>query len=200
MAFELPELPYPLDALQPAMSERTLEYHHGKHHAGYVEKLNDAIAGSAYEKSSLEEVIRASFSNKDTRVFNNAAQHWNHSFFWHSMSPHGGKRSRSISQILESEFGSYEKFRDEFVEKGASQFGSGWVWLIQKSDGLEVVSTGNADLPLVRGHRALLACDVWEHAYYLDFQNQRKKYLTSFLDHLSNWEFVEWKLNHSEAA
>ena len=194
MAFELPELPYARDALAPTISEDTLNYHYGKHHQAYVNKLNDGIEGTEFEGMSLEEIIKKS----DGGLFNNAAQVWNHTFYWHSMTPNGGgKPTGKIAELIDRDFGSYDKFVEAFKNKGGSQFGSGWAWLVQKEDGtLDVINTANAHTPVEdESLTPLLTMDVWEHAYYLDYQNARPSYMNSFLDKLVNWDFAEKNLN-----
>jgi superoxide dismutase, Fe-Mn family len=192
MAFELPALPYPKTALQPHMSEKTLEFHHDKHHKAYVDTANKLVSGSALEGKSLEEVIRATAKDDSKAgIFNNAAQIWNHNFFWVSMKPNGGgKPSGEVAQAIDKAFGGYDKFRTAFKEACVTQFGSGWGWLVHEKDQLKVVKTPNAVNPLSLGSVALLTCDVWEHAYYLDFQNRRPDFVETFLDHLVNWDHV----------
>jgi Fe-Mn family superoxide dismutase len=201
MAFELPPLPYPNNALEPHMSAKTLEFHHGKHHKTYVDNANKLVQGTPFEGKPLEEVIRATAKDDSkTTIFNNTAQIWNHNFFWRSMKPNGGgKPSGDLAQALDKSFGGYDKFRKEFSEACVTQFGSGWGWLIRDRDQLKVVKTPNAVNPLSQGQVALLTCDVWEHAYYLDFQNRRPDFVATFLDHLVNWEHVAEVL-HREAA
>jgi superoxide dismutase, Fe-Mn family len=191
MAFELPELPYDKNALAPHISEETLEYHYGKHHQAYVNKLNDLLPGSQFEKSSLEDIIMQA----DGGIFNNAAQIWNHTFYWHSMSPKGGNSpSSALTKELEKAFGSVDTFKENFTEAGMTQFGSGWAWLVKNNDGkLEVVKTLNANNPMTDGKTPLLTCDVWEHAYYIDTRNDRGKYINNFWN-VVNWEFVEKNL------
>jgi superoxide dismutase, Fe-Mn family len=201
MAFELPPLPFPKNALEPHMSEKTLEFHHGKHHKAYVDTANKLIQGSPLEGKPLEQVIRtiAKDESKAT-LFNNTAQIWNHNFFWQSLKPKGGgKPAGEVAQAIEKSFGSYDNFRKEFTEACVTQFGSGWGWLIRDRDRLKVIKTPNAVNPLSLGQTALLTCDVWEHAYYLDFQNRRPDFVATFLDHLVNWEHVAKQL-HAEAA
>ena len=195
MAFTLPDLPYAQDALAPHISGETLSFHHGKHHKAYVDKANDAIKGTDYEGLSLEEVIKKSWSEKNMGVFNNAAQIWNHTFYWHSMAPNGGgKPSSAIAEAIDASFGSYDKFVEEFKAAGAGQFGSGWAWLVKNGDKLEVRKTLNAENPITDGATPLLTMDVWEHAYYLDYQNRRPDYISTFLDELVNWDFVNQNL------
>jgi len=191
MSIELPDLPYAADALEPHISARTFEFHHGKHHKAYVDKLNAAIGGTAYEGKSLEEIIAAASEASDAGVFNNAAQTWNHTFLWHSMSPNGGGEPSSVlATAINAKFGSYAGFRDAFKQAAMGQFGSGWAWLVKTGDGVDIVTTGNADTPLVGGPKPLLTLDVWEHAYYLDYQNKRDAYVDVFLDELANWDFA----------
>ena len=190
MAFTLPKLPYDYDALAPHMSAQTLKFHHDKHHKTYVEKLNKAIEGTAYAQLSLGEIIQNSWK-RDKEVFNNAAQHWNHAFFWHCLAPKGGGEPQGeLKRRIEKDFGTIAAFRKEFAEKAAKQFGSGWAWLVLDGDTLRVETTGNAELPMLNGQQAILTCDVWEHAYYLDYQNERPKFIDAFLSELANWEFA----------
>ncbi len=191
MFIELTELPYSIDALEPHVSAKTLEFHHGKHHKAYVDKLNTAIAGTAYEGKPLDAIIVAAHDGSDTSVFNNAAQAWNHTFLWHSMSPNGGgKPTGPLADAITQRFGDLAGFRAEFKTAAMQQFGSGWAWLVRRPDGLNIVSTGNADTPLIHGATPLLTLDVWEHAYYLDYQNSRDAYIDAFLRELINWEFA----------
>jgi Fe-Mn family superoxide dismutase len=192
MAHQLPELPYGLDALEPHISRQTLEFHHGKHHAAYVTNLNKAIEGSDLEGKSLEEVILAVAGDAGKAgVFNNAAQVWNHSFYWQCMKPGGGGApTGSLAERIAADFGSFDAFKEQFKTAGATQFGSGWAWLVLDGGTLKITKTANADLPLAHGQKALLTMDVWEHAYYLDYQNRRPDYMTTFLDKLVNWDFV----------
>jgi Fe-Mn family superoxide dismutase len=191
MSFTLPDLPYSADALEPHISAQTFGYHHGKHHKAYVDKLNAAVAGTDYENQSLEAVIHAAHDAGDTGVFNNAAQAWNHTFLWHSMAPNGGgEPSGPLADAISERFGDLGGFRDAFKAAAMAQFGSGWAWLVRTGDGLEIVTTGNADSPLTSGLTPILTLDVWEHAYYLDFQNRRDAYIDAFLDSLVNWEFA----------
>ena len=195
MAITLPPLPYAKDALAPAISANTLEFHHGKHHAAYVNNLNNLAKGKPYETMSLEDIIHASWENKDAGVFNNAAQVWNHTFYWNSMSPGGGgKPTGDIASMIDRDFGSFEKFAEEFKNAGATQFGSGWAWLVLDGGKLKVMKTPNAELPLTSGKTALVTMDVWEHAYYLDYQNRRPDYIGTFLDKLVNWDYASKNL------
>lgn len=190
--FTLPPLPYPKNALEPYISERTLTYHYGKHHKAYVKKLNKLVKEKNIPHGTLEEVIKLSAHDPSlSSVFNNAAQAWNHTFYWSSMAPRGGgKPTGPIAQLIKKSFGTYENFYKQFHEAGTNLFGSGWVWLVLDHDkNLKIVTTADADLPLIYGQKPMLVCDVWEHAYYLDYQNRRKDYVKVFLDHLVNWEF-----------
>jgi Fe-Mn family superoxide dismutase len=192
MAHQLPELPYGLDALEPHISRSTLEFHHGKHHAAYVTNLNKLIEGGELEGKSLEEVIlEVAGDASKAGVFNNAAQVWNHSFYWQCMKPGGGGApTGALAEKIAADFGSFEAFVEQFKTAGATQFGSGWAWLVLDGGTLKVTKTANADLPLAHGQKALLTMDVWEHAYYLDYQNRRPDYMTTYLDKLVNWDFV----------
>jgi Fe-Mn family superoxide dismutase len=187
MAFELPPLPYALDALAPHISQETLEYHYGKHHQTYVTNLNNLVAGTDLEGKTLEEVILAA----EGGVFNNAAQVWNHTFYWSSLKPGGGGAPEGdIAEKINSAFGSYDGFTEEFAKAATTQFGSGWAWLIDEGGKLAITQTSNADLPLKHSQKALLTIDVWEHAYYIDYRNARPKYIETYLDSLLNWDFV----------
>lgn len=187
MAFELPPLPYAQDALEPHCSAKTLSFHHGKHHQAYVSKTNELIAGTDNASKSLEEIIKSSSGT----LFNQATQVWNHTFFWNCMKPGGGgKPSGALAGAIDKAFGSFDKFKEEFKAKGVGQFGSGWVWLVKDGGELKILGTGNADTPMAKGQTAILTCDVWEHAYYLDYQNRRPDFLQAFLDHLANWDFA----------
>ena len=192
MAHQLPALPYSLDALEPHISRNTLEFHHGKHHAAYVTNLNNLVAGTDLEDKSLEDTILAVAGDASKAgVFNNAAQVWNHTFYWQGMTPAGGGApSGDLAAKIDAAFGGYDAFKEQFKTAGATQFGSGWAWLVLDNGSLKITKTGNADLPLAHGQKALLTMDVWEHAYYLDYQNRRPDYITTFLDKLVNWEFV----------
>jgi Fe-Mn family superoxide dismutase len=192
MAFELPPLPYPKDALEPHMSTKTLEFHHDKHHQAYVTALNNLVKDSPLAQKPLEDVIRATAKDESKAgIFNNAAQVWNHTFFWHCMRPNGGgKPSGEVAQAIEKSFGGFDKFKDEFKNACVTQFGSGWGWLVRDGSALKITKTPNAVNPLSQGQTALLTCDVWEHAYYLDYQNRRPDFVQTFLDHLVNWDHV----------
>lgn len=192
MAIVLPKLPYGMDALEPVISARTLEFHHGKHHNAYVTNGNKLITGTKYENMTVEQIVAASAGDAGaTGIFNNVAQTWNHSFYWQCMKANGGgKPPSALLKKIETDFGGFEAFIDEFKQAGATQFGSGWAWLVEDAGKLKVTKTANADTPIAHKQRPLLTVDVWEHAYYLDFQNRRPDYLTAFFDKLVNWEFV----------
>jgi superoxide dismutase, Fe-Mn family len=185
--FELPELPYAKGALAPHISEETLEFHYGKHHQGYMTKLKDALTGKPDAEKSLEDIIMSA----EGGLFNNAAQVWNHTFYWKSMKANGGgEPTGALADAITRDFGSYAQFKEAFTAAANGQFGSGWAWLVVDGGKLKVVSTGNADLPMKHGQKALLTCDVWEHAYYVDYRNARPKYVETFLNHLVNWDFA----------
>lgn len=189
MAISLPPLPYDRNALAPHISENTLNYHYGKHHQAYVDKTNAAIKGGPLDSASLEEII-ISANGSDQGLFNNAAQVWNHTFYWNSMKPGGGGNpTGAVGDAINKAFGDTKGFRDAFAAKAAAQFGSGWAWLIAKDGSLDIIGTANAETPLTDpSATALVTIDVWEHAYYLDFQNARPGYIDTFLDHLVNWD------------
>ena len=196
--FELPPLPYAEDALAPVISAGTIGFHYGKHHRGYLDNLNGLVRGTPYERMRLEEVIRASSSPGQAAVFNNAAQVWNHTFYWDGMKAGGGgKPAGEIGRRIDRDFGSYENFRKEFLAAALGQFGSGWAWLVADGRALKVVKTPNAENPIPKELRPLLTVDVWEHAYYLDYQNRRKDFVEATLDRLVNWAFVEKNLGAS---
>jgi len=192
MTHKLPELPYPMDALEPHISSETLVYHHGKHHAKYVATLNDLIAGTEFENMPLESIIKSASGP----VFNNAAQAWNHAFYWNSLSPEGGgKPAGALAGAIDAQFGSFEAFRKEFTRVAMQLFGSGWCWLVKNKDGsLLIESTHNAGTPLTHNQEPLLTCDVWEHAYYIDYRNARAKYIDAFWS-LANWRFAAEKFS-----
>ncbi len=185
MAFELPTLPYSTDALMPHMSPETFQYHYGKHHKTYVDNLNKLVPGTEFEKMTLEEIVTKSSGP----MFNNAAQIWNHTFFWHCLSPSGGgEPTGALADAIKRDFGSVQAFKEKFTDTALKTFGSGWAWLVKNKAGkLEVISTSNAGCPVTDGHIPLLTADVWEHAYYVDYRNDRAKYLSSF------WNIVNWK-------
>ena len=196
MAIVLPALPFEANGLEPYITANTLSFHHGKHHQTYVTNLNNLIEGSDLADASLEEIILAS-ANKPEKVgiFNNAAQVWNHTFYWNSMKPNGGGTpSGAIAAKINEDFGSFEAFVDAFKNAGLTQFGSGWAWLVLEEGKLKITKTANADTPMAHGQKALLTVDVWEHAYYLDYQNKRADYLDIFLKHLVNWDFANANL------
>ena len=191
MSFTLPELPYAYDALQPYMSRETLEFHHDKHHAAYVNTGNNLLKGTEFEGKSVEEVVKGSYG-KNQALFNNAGQHYNHIHFWQWMKPNGGgaipgRLEKQIAQDL----GGVDKFKEDFVQAGVTQFGSGWCWLAVKDGKLAIMKTPNGENPLVHGAQPILGCDVWEHSYYIDYRNRRPDYIKAFLDNLVNWEHVE---------
>ncbi len=187
MSFELPVLPYGKSALEPYISAETIEYHYGKHHQTYVTNLNNLIKGTQFENKSLEEIVRSS----DGGIFNNAAQVWNHTFYWHCLSPNaGGEPSGVIAEAINASFGSFAEFKQQFNDAAAKNFGSGWTWLVKKADGkLAIINTSNASTPLTTTDKPLLTIDVWEHAYYIDCRNARVKYIDNFWS-LVNWKFV----------
>jgi len=192
MSIALPQLPYAKSALEPHVSARTLDYHYGKHHSAYVDKLNAAIDGTDYAGLELKVIIRKAEKSGDTGIFNNAAQTWNHTFLWHSMSPQGGgEPGGALKEAIIESFGGVEAFRSQFSAAAVGQFGSGWAWLVKESSGeLKITSTANADTPVTSDATPLLTLDVWEHAYYLDYQNARPGYIKAFLEHLVNWKFA----------
>jgi Fe-Mn family superoxide dismutase len=188
MAIELPPLPYADDALAPHISEQTISFHYGKHHAAYVNNLNGLIDGTDLADVSLEEIVRTATPGA---LFNNAAQVWNHTFYWNCMSPKGGGGpTGDLAAAIESSFGSIDAFKAQFKADAVGNFGSGWTWLVRDGDGVAIIKTDDADTPLAHGQTALLTIDVWEHAYYLDFQNARPAYVDAFIEHLLNWDFV----------
>ncbi len=197
MAFELPPLPFAKDALEPTISARTFEFHHGKHHQAYVTNLNNLVKDSPMASQSLEDIIRATAKDEaKVGIFNNAAQVWNHTFFWNSMKTKGGGQpSGNVQSAINGAFGSFDKFKDEFKQAAATQFGSGWAWHVIDGGKLKVTKTANAVNPMSQGQTALLTCDVWEHAYYLDYQNRRPDFVAAFLDNLVNWDFVAQNLS-----
>ena len=192
MAFELPPLPYDKKALEPHISANTLDFHHGKHHQAYVTNLNNLIKDKPLAGHGLEDIITSTFGKADQiGVFNNAAQVWNHTFFWHCMKPGGGGApSGEVAAAIDASFGSMDKFKEEFKNACVTQFGSGWGWLVAEGGKLAVTKTPNAENPLAQGKTALLTCDVWEHAYYLDYQSRRPDFVQAFMDNLINWDFV----------
>jgi superoxide dismutase, Fe-Mn family len=194
--FKLPPLPYPDNALEPVISANTISYHYGKHHKKYVDDLNKLIAGTEYESASLEKVIAESAGQSEkVELFNNAAQTWNHTFYWLSMKRGGGgKPTGKLAGMIDTAFGGFDNFKKEFSKITVSQFGTGWGWLVLDGGELKVVKSGDAELPLTKGQKPLLTIDVWEHAYYLDYQNKRPAYVDAVIDKLLNWEFAEKNL------
>jgi Fe-Mn family superoxide dismutase len=193
MPYVLPTLPYAYTALEPYISKSTLEFHHDKHHAAYVKNFNDLVAGTDLADKSIEEVIKAVAGDATKAgIFNNAAQAWNHSFYWNSIKPHGGGQpTGALADKIKADFGSFENFVEEFKKAGATQFGSGWAWLVLDKGTLKITKTSNAENPITAGQVPLLTMDVWEHAYYLDYQNRRPDYIGDFISKLVNWDFVE---------
>ncbi len=196
MVFELPSLPYADTALEPYYSAKTFSFHHGKHHKAYVDNLNKLLPGSPFESATLEEIIMATAGDSTKAgFFNNSAQVWNHTFFWNCMTPDGGGRPpKKLAAKIDEAFGSYEKFAEQFKAAAVGRFGSGWAWLVLDGEALKIMSTPNAETPMTGGKVALLTVDVWEHAYYLDYQNRRPDFVQTFLDHLVNWDFVAQNL------
>lgn len=187
MEHTLPPLPYPKEALEPHISRETLEFHHGKHHQAYVTNLNNLIKGTEFENASLEDIVRKSSGG----VFNNAAQVWNHTFYWNCMSPDGGTApTGKLAEAINAKWGSYDQFKEAFTKSGVGNFGSGWTWLVKKADGsLDIVNTSNAGSPITGDDKPLMTCDVWEHAYYVDYRNARPKYVEAFWN-VVNWDFA----------
>lgn len=203
MPFTLKPLPFPKDALGPTMSDRTLEHHHGKHHAAYVKKTNELIAGTSLENADLETIVRTAAKSKDDpkqkKIFNNAAQVWNHDFFWESIASNGGGTPpEPVQKRIAAAFVSFENFRDKFVDAAVNQFGSGWAWLVAKNGKLEIATTHDADNPLTSGAHAIWTCDVWEHAYYLDYQQERAQFVKAVIENIANWQFVSKRLVESD--
>lgn len=196
MALTLPDLPYAKNALEPHISARTLEFHHDKHHKAYVDNANKLLEGTGLEKEDTEKIIKEVAGDASRiGIFNNAAQAWNHAFFWTCLKPGGGGRpTGQVAKKIEVDFGSYEKFAEGLKNAGVTQFGSGWAWLVLKEGKLEVMKTANADTPVAHGIKPLLTIDVWEHAYYLDYQNRRPDFLQAVIDNLINWDFVNSRL------
>jgi Fe-Mn family superoxide dismutase len=196
MAFTQPDLPYSKDALAPHISAETLEYHYGKHHASYVKKLNDAVEGTKYAEMSLEEVVKASHDDGEKSVFNNAAQHFNHSFYWSCMSPSGGgEPTGKAAEAIEASFGSFDAFKKQLTDKASGHFGSGWAWVVVDDSGkLSITDGHDADTPIAHGRKPVLTIDVWEHAYYIDRRNARGDYIDAFWK-VVNWDFVNDNLS-----
>tara|TARA_B100000886_G_scaffold338939_1_gene302999 strand:+ start:4796 stop:5389 length:594 start_codon:yes stop_codon:yes gene_type:complete len=197
MTFQLPKLDYSKSSLSPHMSEETLDLHHGKHHQTYITNLNNLIKDSGLENSSLEEIVKKTSADPSKiGIFNNAGQHWNHILFWKCMKPKGGGvLPGKLEKRINSDFGSVDKFKEQFIQAGVTQFGSGWAWLAIDKGKLIVTKTANASNPLVNNMKPILGCDVWEHSYYVDYRNRRPDYLKSFIENLVNWEFVESQLD-----
>lgn len=193
MAYQHPPLPYAENALEPHISAKTIGFHYGKHHTAYVTNYNKMVAGTEFDSKSIEEVITAIAGDKERAgIFNNGAQAWNHTFYWNSVAPGGGGRpSGTLLEKISTDFGSFEAFTEELKSAAATQFGSGWAWLVLGDDILKVVKTSNAETPLTTGQKPLLCIDVWEHAYYLDYQNRRPDYIANVIDKLLNWKFAE---------
>jgi Fe-Mn family superoxide dismutase len=196
VTFKLPDLPYAYDALQPYMSAETLEYHHDKHHQAYVDTGNKLLQGSGLENKSLEEIVKEAYAQKNQGLINNAGQHYNHTHFWNWMKKGGGgnKLPGKLEKLVQ-EYGGFDKMRADFINAGVTQFGSGWAWLTINNGKLEVTKTPNGENPLMYGSQPILGCDVWEHSYYIDYRNQRQKYLEAWFDNLVNWEYVEGLLD-----
>ena len=201
MAFELPDLPYDYEALAPYMSAKTLHLHHDKHHQAYVTNLNNLIEGTEFAGKSLEEVVTGSYGDAAKQgIFNNAGQHWNHNLFWRIMKKGGGGApGGELAKRIDDAFGSFDAFKEQFKTAGVTQFGSGWAWLAVQDDQLKIMKTPNGENPLVHGMRPILGVDVWEHAYYVDYENRRPEYLAAFLNSLVNWEEVEAELHKALA-
>jgi Fe-Mn family superoxide dismutase len=198
--FQLPALPWQENALEPVISARTIGLHYGKHHATYVKKLNELVAGTRYAELPLEQVIAATAGNAETaKIFNNAAQTWNHTFFWDCLRPGGGGQPpRELARTLEQSFGDYPRFKEKFAQAAVDQFGSGWAWLVARGDKLEVISTSNAQTPIAMGATPILTIDVWEHAYYVDYENRRPDFVNAVIDKLLNWDFALQQLEKSQ--
>jgi Fe-Mn family superoxide dismutase len=198
--FELPALPWQENALDPVISSRTIALHYGKHHLAYVKKLNELVAGTRYAELPLEHVIAATVGNAEAaKIFNNAAQTWNHTFFWNSLrQPGGANPPRAIEKLMQDSFGGFPAFKEKLAQAAVDQFGSGWAWLVVRGSKLEVMSTPNAQTPITMGATPLLTIDVWEHAYYVDYENRRPEYVNAVIDRLLNWEFAMEQLDKSE--
>jgi Fe-Mn family superoxide dismutase len=191
MLIELPKLPYDEAALAPAISSQTVSFHYGKHHKGYVDNLNRLVPGTEFAEKPLDEIVRGSAGKADrAAIFNNAAQIWNHTFYWNSLSPRSSQPSKALQARIEQDFGSLTKLKEQFAAAALGQFGSGWAWLVQDGGALKITRTPNAETPLTTAAKPLLTLDVWEHAYYLDYQNRRADYVSALLDKLVNWEFA----------
>lgn len=191
--FQLPPLPWPENALDPVISSRTIGLHYGKHHAAYVKKLDELVKGTRFADMPLEKVVRES-AGKDQKIFNNAAQAWNHTFFWNCLRKGGGKPSGTIAARIESDCGGYDGFKQKFSDAAVNCFGSGWAWLVEKDGKLDIMATSNAETPIAKGITPLLTLDVWEHAYYVDYENRRPEYVAAVIDKLLNWDFAAQQL------
>lgn len=203
MAFELTPLPYDLAALEPHISARTMDFHYNKHYGGYVKKLNELVANTALAKASLEAIVRSTAADlrpAQVKIFNNAAQAWNHGFLWRCMTPKPAAPKGTLKKRLEAAFGGFDGFKKSFVATATAQFGSGYAWLVLAEGGLKIRSTANAKPPFVEDQTVLLACDVWEHAYYLDYQHRRKAFVAAFVEYLIDWEFVAERLSQKQEA
>jgi superoxide dismutase, Fe-Mn family len=185
--FQLPPLPYAEDALAPVISAETLRFHHGKHHRKYIDTMNQLLREAPVPGRTLEEIVKASSG----KLFNNAAQAWNHDFYWHSLAPQGGQPSAALRGLIDKDFNSFEHFKDDFAKAASGQFGSGWAWLVRRDGKLGIVTTPNAETPMAKGVQCLLTVDVWEHAYYIDYRNDRDKYLAELIGKRLNWQFAE---------
>ena len=194
--FELPPLPWPENALDPVISANTIGFHYGKHHRAYVNKLNELVQGSRYADMPLEQIVKES-AGKDPKVFNNAAQAWNHTFFWSCLRKGGGKPGGALAARIDADCGGYDEFRKKFAEAAVNCFGSGWAWLVEKDGKLDIVATSNAATPIAQGQAPILTLDVWEHAYYLDYQNRRPDYANAVIDKLLNWDFATENLSRA---
>jgi Fe-Mn family superoxide dismutase len=195
--FQLPPLPWPENALDPVISANTLSFHYGKHHRAYVNKLNELVQGTRFADMTLEQIVKES-AGKDQKVFNNAAQAWNHTFFWNCLRKEGGKPSGALASRIEADCGGYDAFKKKFAEAAVNCFGSGWAWLVEKDGKLDIVATSNAGTPIAQGQTPLLTVDVWEHAYYLDYQNRRPDYAAAVIDKLLNWDFAAEQLEKAK--
>ena len=200
--FQLPPLPWDESALEPVISARTIGLHYAKHHATYVKNLNELVAGTRFADLPLEHVIAATVGNEDTqKIFNNAAQTWNHTFFWNSLKPRaGGEPSRAIARRIDEDLGGYAQFKEEFAKAAVDCFGSGWAWLVARGDKLEILATSNAATPITMGATPLLTLDVWEHAYYLDYENRRPEFVNAVIDQLLNWDFAAEQLEKAQSG
>ncbi|HET7547378.1 MAG TPA: superoxide dismutase [Usitatibacter sp.] len=195
--FQLPPLPWPENALDPVISANTLSFHYGKHHRAYVNKLNELVQGTRFADMTLEQIVKES-AGKEQKVFNNAAQAWNHTFFWNCLRKEGGKPSGALASRIDADCGGYDAFKKKFAEAAVNCFGSGWAWLVEKDGKLDIVATSNAGTPIAQGQTPLLTLDVWEHAYYLDYQNRRPDYAAAVIDKLLNWDFAAEQLEKAK--